>query len=115
MRGRKRKVAELAPRYRTFLTRHGFDLSAEVVPAYCDNCGPIWLPATWPGDDWRVSRCPWCGVRPIKRTTRPRVDCASCQHYRAEPVREGKGWCTVRALPRLPHQRRWCPWWKPQS
>ena len=115
MRGPPRKVMELLPRARAFLTSHGFQPWDEVVPAYCDNCGVVWLAATWPGNDFRVTSCCWCGVRPIKRTARPQVDCDSCQHYRAEPVRDGKGWCTVRAMLRLPNQRRWCPWWKPQS
>lgn len=116
MRGRPRKVMDLLPRARAFLLGHGFKPWDEVAPAYCNGCAsPVWVPATWPGDDWRVPSCPWCGVRPIKRATRPRVDCGSCQHYRAEPERDGKGWCKVRALPRLPNQLRWCPFWKPRK
>lgn len=117
MKGRSRKVLQLPARQQAFLVGHGFRLLDDVVPAYCEGgCGPIWLPVTWPGADadWRVSRCCWCSLRSrVNKLQRPGVDCASCRHYRAEPVRDGKGWCTLRAIPRLPQQKRQCGFWKP--
>lgn len=82
---RRRKVHQLSAFHSYALKKAGFHGDDEVVPGFCDHCGPVWLPAGFAGDAWRVPACPWCkACEAGVDIRRPPVDCGSCQHFLPE-------------------------------
>lgn len=90
-------------------------------PAICQHCGPVWL---WPHagdvapDGWpHVLGCPWCHVAmpPSHRLPRPRVESATCVHWRPDTVNPagGRGQCACGSF--WPHERHTCDRFQPSG
>lgn len=86
--------------------------------AFCDHCGPVWLPE---GGPVRVRGCPWCLTPPGVAIPRPPVRCGTCRHFQPDPDNPAAalGACTLDALasqrgaPLWPEATRPCGDWRP--
>ncbi len=94
------------------LREKGMHPPSYTTTALCRGCGLVWI---FQGAPARVDACPWCSNRtkglPIPR---PSVSCATCQHFRPDPIGHGgigscaRGGPPQGQMPAYPYAKRQC-------
>jgi len=85
--------------------------------AFCDRCGPVWIPP-WlrPADRWWDDWCPWCfdaTAHGVEIVERPFVTCEGCRYFMRHPRPGERGACAIGQVAYQPDRPHECSWWRP--